>query len=47
MPGLDPGIHGFAARINEKWMAGTSSAKTSFALQPGHNAARRFIQDIK
>jgi len=38
MPGLVPGIHVFAEFKQEKtWMAGTSSAKTRFALLPGHD----------
>jgi hypothetical protein len=38
MPGLDPGIHAFLAPDEEKtWMAGSSSAKTRFALLPGHD----------
>ena len=28
MPGLDPGIHDFAAREIKTWMAGTSPAMT-------------------
>src|ERR1700738_1682633 len=38
MPGLVPDIHAFN-RIERKktWMAGTSSAKTRFALLPGHD----------
>jgi hypothetical protein len=40
MPGLVPGIHVFTAQQQETrktWMAGTSSAKTRFALLPGHD----------
>jgi hypothetical protein len=37
MPGLDPGIHDFGAKT---WMAGTSSAKTRFALLPGYDEFR-------
>jgi hypothetical protein len=38
MPGLAPGIDVFAELKQEKaWMAGTSSAKTRFALLPGHD----------
>jgi hypothetical protein len=38
MPGLVPGIHVFKALARERtWMAGTSSAKTRFALLPGHH----------
>jgi hypothetical protein len=36
MPGLVLGIHAFLA--SRTWMAGTSSAKTRFALLPGHDA---------
>ena len=36
MPGLDPGIHVLFVAAT-KWMAGTSSAKTRFALLPGHD----------
>jgi hypothetical protein len=35
MPGLVPGIHVLPARKTS--MAGTSSAKTRFALLPGHD----------
>jgi hypothetical protein len=39
MPGLVPGIHVFTALVRKKtWMAGISSAKTRFALLPGHGA---------
>jgi hypothetical protein len=38
MPGLVPGIHVFAAASCVKTrMTGTSSAKASFALLPGHD----------
>ena len=42
MAGLDvqPGdmaIHVFAAGLSRTWMPGTSSAKTRFALLPGHD----------
>src|SRR5271168_3549096 len=38
MPGLVPGIHVFPGRgISKTWVAGTSSAKTRFALLPGHD----------
>jgi hypothetical protein len=38
MPGLDPGIHVlFHGREKKPWMAGSSSAKTRFALLPGHD----------
>jgi hypothetical protein len=38
MPGLVPGIHVFHFLARRKaWMAGTSSAKTRFALLPGHD----------
>jgi len=36
MPGLVPGIHDFL-RTNKTWMAGSSSAKTRFALLPGND----------
>jgi hypothetical protein len=36
MPGLVPGIHAFAHE-ERTWMTGTSSAKTRFALLPGHD----------
>jgi hypothetical protein len=38
MPGLVPGIH-VLQRLREgrAWMAGTFSAKTRFALLPGHD----------
>jgi hypothetical protein len=35
MPGLVPGIHVFSPYDANTWMAGTSSAKTRFALLPG------------
>jgi hypothetical protein len=35
MPGLVPGIHVFVLGL-KTWMAGTS-AKTRFALSPGHD----------
>jgi hypothetical protein len=28
MPGLDPGIHVFAATVRKSWMAGTNPAMT-------------------
>jgi hypothetical protein len=38
MPGLVPGIHVLTSVAAIKtWMAGTSSAKTRFALLPGHD----------
>jgi hypothetical protein len=38
MPGLVPGIHVLRCLQEMKtWMAGTSSAKTRFALLPGHD----------
>jgi hypothetical protein len=44
MPGLVPGIHALTAEQDEKpWMAGTSSAKTRFALLPGHDGKRSFL----
>jgi hypothetical protein len=36
MPGLVPGIH-VLLLLRKTWMAGTSSAKTRFALLPGHD----------
>ena len=37
MPGLVPGIHVITALARRKtWLAGSSSAKTRFALLPGH-----------
>ena len=39
MPGLVPGIHVFTTTDKETWMAGTSSAKTRFALLPGHDGS--------
>jgi hypothetical protein len=32
MPGLVPGIHVFVSSTQKSWMAGTSIAKTRFAL---------------
>jgi hypothetical protein len=41
MPGLVPGIRVLTAFRQEKtWMAGKSSAKTRFALLPGHDEKR-------
>jgi hypothetical protein len=40
MPGLVPGIHVFVGVTKKTWMAGTSSAKTRFALLPGHDGER-------
>jgi hypothetical protein len=40
MPGFVPGIHVLFAR-EKSWMAGTASAKTRFALLPGHNGFRQ------
>jgi hypothetical protein len=39
MPGLVPGIHVFTNHPTKRktWMAGSSSAKTRFALLPGHD----------
>jgi hypothetical protein len=37
VPGLVPGIHVLLGRKEKTWMAGTSSAKTRFALLPGHD----------
>jgi hypothetical protein len=36
MPGLVPGIR-LCGTEGRTWMAGTSSAKTRFALLPGHD----------
>src|SRR5689334_1452043 len=38
MPGLVPDIHVFLGTAAKTWMAGTSIAKTRFALLPGHDA---------
>jgi hypothetical protein len=39
MPGLVPRIHVFMVETSKQaWMAGTPSAKTRFALMPGHDA---------
>jgi len=37
MPGLDPGIHQSSQEnpFEERWITGSSSAKTRFALSPG------------
>jgi hypothetical protein len=37
MAGLVPAIHVIGGRENRTWMPGTSSAKTRFALLPGHD----------
>jgi hypothetical protein len=37
MPGLVPGIHVFSFLKLKTWMAGTSGAKTRFALLPSHD----------
>jgi hypothetical protein len=37
MPGLVQGIHVFFLGATKTWMAGTYSAKTRFALLPGHD----------
>jgi len=37
MAGLDPAIHDFLRMMAKTWMPGTSSAKTRFALLPGHD----------
>jgi hypothetical protein len=37
MPGLVPGIHVLQLAMTKTWMAGSSSAKTRFALLPGHD----------
>jgi hypothetical protein len=41
MPGLVPGTHVFLSMDHKAWMAGTSSAKTRFALLPGDDAVER------
>ena len=38
MPGLDPGIHPKGV-FRRRWIAGSSSAKTRFALLPGNDEA--------
>src|SRR5438034_8146704 len=47
MPGLVPGIHVFCARARKTWMAGTSSAKTRFALLPGHDEKENHFQVVR
>jgi hypothetical protein len=47
MPGLDPGIHVFAAAERMAWMAGTSSAKTRFALLPGHDRVNQNVGGVQ
>jgi hypothetical protein len=43
MPGQLPGIHVLTPGCKKMWMAGTSRAKTRFALLPGHDErANRF-----
>jgi hypothetical protein len=37
MAGLVPAIHVFVLALIKAWMPGTSSAKTRFALLPGHD----------
>src|SRR5882762_6353500 len=37
MPGLVPGIHVLLQNKRKSWMAGSSCAKTRFALLPGHD----------
>jgi hypothetical protein len=37
MAGLVPAIHVFLGDTAKSWMHGTSSAKTRFALLPGHD----------
>jgi hypothetical protein len=38
MPGLDPGIHHLQSRLPSfRWIAGSSSVKTRFALLPSNN----------
>src|SRR5215207_4468654 len=45
MAGLVPAIHVFTA-ASETWMPGTSSAKTRFALSPGHDGGEIDGQEI-
>src|SRR5213083_2014399 len=41
-----PGIHVFLdVVIEQTWMAGTSSAKTRFALLPGHDGEKKYMPD--
>jgi hypothetical protein len=44
MPGLVPNIHVLRLRNTKPWMAGTSSAKTRFALLPGHDDFENFAK---
>jgi hypothetical protein len=46
MAGLVPAIHVFLLREKEEktWMPGTSSAKTRFALLPGHDELRGCVR---
>src|SRR5262245_27075421 len=44
MAGLVPAIHVF--RATKTWMPGTSSAKTRFALLPGHDEEKIFEQVV-
>src|SRR5207253_8696782 len=46
MPGLVPGIH-VLQRLREgrAWMAGTSNAKTRFALLPGHDDLKNIAEE--
>src|SRR6186997_3351316 len=46
MPGFVPGIH-VLQRLREegRWMAGTSSAKTRFALLPGHDDLKNIAEE--
>ena len=46
MPGLVPGIHVLQhLREGKAWMAGTSGAKTRFALLPGHDGLKNFAEE--
>jgi len=48
MPGLVPGIHVLASpKPRKTWMAGTSSAKTRFALLPGHDEKVNRFQVVR
>src|SRR6266404_1432243 len=48
MPGLVPGIHVLiAAAARETWMAGSPSAKTRFALLPGHDEKRLIFKRLE
>src|ERR1700722_11721546 len=47
MPGLVPGIHVFNRFDRKTWMVGTPSAKTRFALLPGHDDAWSFLMALR